>query len=224
MLISFNSWEMEARELINKMNEVYKKKTKLEYFCTYELFKGHKSKEIDNSYEGYIYKNNKNIYQKINTTEFIYTSEFYLKVNHSEQIMELNAAQKNVNVQTDVDGILKECSEIKLETKNGKYQLIFYFKDNIKYPYSLVKLSLDKKTYMINQLDFYYSSNQDFSKDDKKNDFHQGHLRITFSKYKEKPEELVDFFSLKRYLEVNNKVLTPVGDYKNYALVDKRKN
>ena len=88
ILLSSNSlFGMSVTELIKKMQQVYSDKSTFEYHCTYELFKGHKSDVVEESYKGYVYRNKSEVYQTIDESEFNYAKDFFLQISNSDKMI-----------------------------------------------------------------------------------------------------------------------------------------
>lgn len=220
----FCGYGMDAREVISRMQKVYKATTEYDYHCTYTLFKGHKSREVEDSYGGYVYRNKHNYYQKIGPSEFVYGSDFFLQINHSEKALSLDLAQQNVAINVDLETALKECVELKLEEQDDFYQVVLRIKTTSQLPYSLVKLKIGKTNFYLRQIDLYYSEVANFSKDPSLPDRRQPHLRIAFNELNTKPKKKDGVFLLETYLSKDNNMLQPAGNCKGYDLIDKRLN
>ncbi|MNU70463.1 hypothetical protein D3C71_598710 [compost metagenome] len=221
-IFSIPSFSMDAKELIGKMQKNYNDKSHIEYTCTYELFKGHKSDVVEERYKGFFYRNKSNVYQKIDETEFVYATDFFLQISHSEKMMSLSQAQKLINTTVDLDLALKHCSKTELEEKDGYYSITLIIKNNSDLPFSVVKMRIDKKEYFLERLDVYYSEALDFSQEYNKNDQDRPHLKITFDEPKLNPKTL-NYFELNRYFSKNSSgILKLTEKYAGYTLVDNR--
>jgi uncharacterized protein YjhX (UPF0386 family) len=215
---------LDAKEVIAKMQQVYNKEAHLEYDCTYELFKGHKSNEVETSYKGHVYRNKTSIYQKIDQTEFIYANDFFLQINHSERAAVLSRAQKSVNLNVDMNTALKECSKLEMEKKEGYYTIVMWIKSGSSLPFSIVKLRVDADKFYLERLDLYYSSTQDFSTDPKVTDEQKPHMRITFKEPKLNPKTRESYFNLSTYIKTTDNRLSPTGTIEGYSFIDNRIN
>lgn len=224
LFLSQQVFALEAKDVIAKMQKVYNKEAHLEYDCTYELFKGHKSIAVETSYKGFVYRNKTNIYQKIDQTEFVYAPDFFMQINHEEEAVVLGLAQRSVNLDVDMNTALKECSKLEIEIKDGYYSITMVIKNNSSLPFSVVKMRIDKTKYFLEQLDLYYSSAQDFSEDSNTKDEAQPHLRISFKEPKFNPKAKNSIFTLATYFNIENKRLIPTGTVAGYLLIDNRIN
>ena len=225
ILLSSNSlFGMSVTELIKKMQQVYSDKSTFEYHCTYELFKGHKSDVVEESYKGYVYRNKSEVYQKIDETEFIYAKDFFLQISNSEKMISLGQPQKLINTNVDLNSALKNCSKTQLEEKDGYYAVTLIIKNSSDLPFSVIKMRIDKKKYYLERLDIYYSDLTDFSDEYNKKDEDKSHLKITFDAPKFNPKQ-VNYFILDRYITKSNSgILNLTDKYSTYQLLDNRLN
>ena len=211
---------MDAREVIGRMQKVYATE-KLAYKCTYSLFRGHTSDVAHQSYEGYVYRQGELLYQQTDQTELIYGKDFFLRINHEEQAMELNAAQQAPPATMNTDQALKECSEVLLEDKGAYYEIKLVIKNTSSLPFSQILMRIGKKNYHLEQLDMYYTTVQDFSTDGKQ-DLQLSHLRIAFGALDTAPESRPALFTTASYLKQDGDALVPVGACTGYELIDNR--
>lgn len=224
LIFSVPCFSMNAKELISKMQKIYNDKAHIEYSCTYELFKGHKSDVVEESYKGFFYRNKSNVYQKIDETEFVYAPEFFLQISHSEKMISLAQPQKMMNTPVDLDLALKFCSKTEVEEKDGYYGITLTIKNDSDLPFSVVKMRIDKKKFFLERLDIYYSETLDFSQEYNKNDPARPHLKIVFSEPKQNPKGL-NYFELDRYFSKSSSgILKLTEKYTGYTLIDNRLN
>ena len=225
ILISANSlFGMNVTELIQRMQKIYNNKSTFEYHCNYELFKGHKSDVIEESYKGYVYRNKSEVFQMIDETEFVYAADFFLQISNSEKLISISRPQRLITTNVDLNVALKNCSKTQLEEKEGYYAVTLIIKNSSDLPFSVIKMRIDKKKFYLERLDIYYTDLIDFSKDSNKKDEDKSHLKITFDTPKFNPKE-VDYFVLNRYITKSNSgILSLVDKYSTYQLIDNRLN
>jgi hypothetical protein len=224
LFISFGASAMSVKELIGKMQKIYNDKSHMEYRCTYELFKDHKSDVVVESYPGFFYREDSKMYQKIDETEFIYAPDFFLQISNSEKLIALSQPQKLINTPVDLDLALKNCSKTEVEEKDGYYAVTLTIKNSSDLPFSVVKMRIDTKKYFMERLDIYYSDMTDFSEDYTKKDQQRPHLKITFTEPKLNPKQQ-NYFELNRYFSKNSSgIMKPTEKYAGYTLIDNRLN
>ena len=223
-LFSFTAQAIEVEELIQAIKTNYALTKKLEYFSTYELYKGHRSEKVHSTYQGYVYRNEKQVYQKINNTELIYGNDFFLKINHKEKAIALDLAQININREVDLEEVLKNCESKTIEEKEDHYQIRLDYNTIASSPFSSVEIRIDEKTKNLIQMDLYYATMQDFSTHFQAPDLAQAHLKISFHKWNKHPKEDKSLFEFENYMATTNSMLSPTGKYKGYELVDNRLN
>lgn len=224
LFVSTVSFSMNVKELIGKMQKIYNDKSSMEYDCTYELFKDHKSDVVTESYKGFFYRNGSKVYQKIDETEFIYTNDFFLQISNSEKLIALSQPQKLISTPVDLDLALKSCSKTELEEKDGYFAVTLIIKNSSDLPFSVVKMRIDKKKYFLERLDVYYSDMSDFSEEFNKSDQQRPHLKITFTEPKLNPKQ-ANYFELDRYFSKNSSgIMKLTTKYEGYQLIDNRLN
>lgn len=223
-LVSFVSFGLSPEEIIEKMNSNYMKADRLEYNTVYSLLKGHKSTQVVESYQGYVYRENKDLYQRIHNTEFIYGQDFFSKINHDEKRMELGVPRVNQNMEVSDVVNLESCSKVELFDKGSYYSIKMYYVFGAQSPFSAVMLRVNKKDFKLLQIDLFYASFQNFSKEALQQDNAQAHLKIEFSKMTTKPKSKSDLFELAHYVSKTKNILNPTGKYSGYKLIENQLN
>jgi len=216
------SFALTGQEVVKKMQAAYAAMENIEYSATYELFKGHSSKEIHSSYKGYMYRLGTQVYQKIDKTEFVYGSEYFLQISHSEKALVLDLAPKTINMEVDQAVVFNECSQVKLEEFDDFYVVKLIYKATSSLPFSVTKMRIHKGDYLLQQLDFYYTIQENFSNDRRHPEMDQPHLKIRFTDIDTHPKTKETFFKLDRYIGMNNNTIQPTGNCLGYELIDNR--
>lgn len=222
LFIASYSFGGQVEDIIKKMRSNFLEVKALEYSSTYELFKGHKSTSVHTSYQGYFYRDEKHVYQKIKNTEFVYGSDFFLKISHDQKALSLDLAQENINREIDLSTIFNFCIEKTAVEKEKYYSITLKYKHGSPTPFGVVKMRIDKKSFQILQLDLYYRNSQNFSDSFRQTDMAQPHLRILFGEIKmvEKPRK--ELFEYSNYIGKKADMLYPTGECKGYELIDNR--
>lgn len=221
-LAPIHGYGMDVKEVIEKMQQVYKQSHEFSYHSRYELFKGHKSNEAIENYTGFFGRKGASSYQKIGNSEQVYGKDFSLLINHDEQAMMLSNPQSIMTLPADLKQALSHCKESKLEEKDDAYIIVLYLKQTSPIPYSLVKLKIAKTGYHLQQLDLYYSVATDFSQDHRIQDFEYAHLRIKLENFKKDCRLKESVFDVNTYLKKKNNAWFPVGDLEGYDIIDNR--
>lgn len=222
VLLSSHCFSMTADEILNKLRSKYSTASKIEYKTVYELFKNHQSSEIVTSYNGYVYRQGNLMYQKIHHTEFVYGADFSLKINSDEKVIQLNKKQQTLELELNLDEVLKECKEKSVKEIDNYYSVTLLFKQTSLLPLSVMKIRIDKGDFRLLQLDLYYATHQDFSTDYRVTDLQRPHLRIRFTDITFSPSDNKQLFNLGRYIETRKNYLYPSAIYKHYSLSDLR--
>lgn len=216
------SFGQKVETVLGKMKEKYRELNTISYSTVYELYKGHKSNEVEDAYSGVVFKNTKGIYQKIKETEFIYGDDFSIRLDHEHNSIELGLATKVISGEVDMDLALKECYEKTMEDKGEYYSLTLKLRSTSSVPLSVLKIRIEKESYLIVQMDLYYSDNIDFSTNRSKKDLHQPHLKIKFFNHSFSNSALEKKLLFENYFKTNNNIITPVTEYKRYRFIDNR--
>lgn len=221
--ISFTSMAIDAKEVLNKMTEVYESLTVYEFSLRYDMFKGEKSTNVEESYEGYFVRNKNNSYQKIGTVEFISTPSFCLKISPEEEVVEMLPGQNFKNQNFDWEQTINECKDLILEELDNHYLITMNLKSSSQVPYRSVKLVVNRSNFHLEQVDMFYWQMEDFSKNPTITDFETPHLRITYSDLRKKTDVKDELFTLETYFTKTNNTISPSGSIKGYELLDYRK-
>ncbi len=224
LLFGLQAFCLDGKELIQKMQSFYRSNERIEYTTRYQLFKGHRSTNVETQYEGYNFKDGSNFYQRIKQTEFVYGKEFFLRINSEDQTLEYDHALPFWSNGADFEKAMNECREVKVEESENTYTVILLFKITSQSDFSVMRIKMDKTDYHLVQLDFYYSARQDFSTERTVKDLHQPHLRILFENLRTDVEKKDKLFRISSYLAETGHFLKPVGKYSEFELIDNRLN
>ena len=219
--VSFASFSADVKTVIEKMQSVYASKD-MSYSATYRLYKGHSSTKVHSSYNGKIISKGENLYQKIKNTEFIYTSDFFLKISQEEKILAVDLPQKNNQLQVDVSAALKQCASKTIKEVNGDYIIELTLNNSAQLQCSKIVLKIASDNYVLKQLEIYYTYFEDFSTSYSTKDLHQPKLSIEFSSIVFNPTVDKKIFDLSKYVSNRNGSLSPTAAYTGYELIDYR--
>jgi hypothetical protein len=207
---------MEAKAILEKMQAVYAKSKTYEYKSQFSLYKGHKSTEEVSFYEGYTYRNEGGVYQKIDDVEFVYGVDFSLRIENKSKSFELLNATNVNEFPVNLDIALKNCYEIKSEQKEGYYSVTLLIKKNSDVPLSVLKMRIDDQSFHIQQLDLYFSTSQDFSESVNKTDFHSPHLKIKIIDFSTKSKNNKEILKQDHYIKYNGSSYVLKDTYQGY--------
>lgn len=222
LLFSFCGITQSVDEVISKTGRNYASTSFIEYKMTYELFKGHKSTNVNASYKGYCYRHGANLYQKIDNTEFIYTPKLCVKANLEEKAMIISPGKLDVSLgEINLEQAFSECKEKKIDSDDKFYLITLLIKTQSLLPVSVIKLKIEKKKYQIAQMDIYYTDEIDFSQEYNTTDFQLPHLRIKYDEIIENPKKKESLIDLGRYVSKSNTgSFIPKGIYQDFELTD----
>ncbi len=218
--ISAMSFAQDASEVLKKITSNYSDAEHLEYYTTYELLRGN-SEVATSNYSGYVYKDGKQLYQKINQTEFIYASGFSLKINADQKGMELSNSQTAVVAGFDLNQTLKYVKKKSVKEVNGSL-IVNLELMNADLGINNIQITANPKNYRISQLDIFYTALQDFSKNRQQQELDVARLRIKLYNYSTHSKQTNSVFNLSNYLVQESGVLVPVAHFQGYTITDNR--
>jgi hypothetical protein len=210
-----------VKEVVAQMQQVYTQAESIEYKSKYELFKGAGSQPVS-MYEGYVYRKGKSLYQKIDHSEYIYGADFFLKIDHEEELLELENAQQILATAIDLESALKACSTAEISEEGASYVVRLSYNPGTQLPFSSVVIRIAKKSYMLLELDLYYAAAQDFSATIRQQELDFAHLRITFSELQLHPKPQDALLALSSYIETSAGAQVPKVPFATYELKDNR--
>ena len=224
VFLGLSNWSagQDVNEVLKKLKAKYSAVERIEYETRYELFRGHKTNEVHSAYTGYVYRHKNLMYQKIHETEFVYGSDYSLRIHSEENAMVLGLKQSSLDLEVNLDEFLKQCKSKSIKEYYSYYSVVLTFMDDSPIPLGLIKMRVNKSDFTLLQLDFYYSDFQDFSTDFRKVDLQPSHLRIKFKNINLSPEKKDYFFQYSRYIKTTKGILTPASKYKDFQLTDAR--
>lgn len=221
VLTFFSLNAIEAEELIAKVNAVYSDAKSMEYSATYDLFKGETSKTVHTSYDGYTYRNGKQVHQKLDQTEYVLGINFSLTISHPDKQIRLLDASTLPKGNENLQDAFKNCIE-KSVTETDTYYTVKLVYNSMIAPLSVMSIRIEKGSFHLVQLDLYYSMPQDFSASNIEKDLATPHLRITFKDVSTNPADKKHLLELSSYIQNSNNLLNPVDAYDGYVLQDNR--
>jgi hypothetical protein len=209
-------------DAVKKMLSVYDNLKSYSVDMKFNLYKGHSSGEVIETYSGFLFRYKKKAYQKIYDTEFVITPEFCAKIVHPERVVELSTGHEYVNQELDINAITKECSSYSLIEQEDFYLVTFLISNTSQIEFDKVILKIYKKNMHLAQVDLFYSIQQNFSKNHLKPDIQKPHLRILYSNFSTESNIPLSVFNYKTYFEVNNSIIKLSKKYENYEFIDNR--
>ena len=210
-----------ANDVLKKMSEKMNSNQNFEYSLKYNLYKGHNSKQIFQSYNGFFQKRGKNdFYVKIDQTEILSKDNLNLKINHTEKAL---AISKDTDAQFenfDLNSFVKICKVKSYKKKPEGHEIVLEPRELSGLHYSKIILLVDLKYYIKKQV-FYYNGEMDFSNNLNESDLKFPRLEVLYFNHKtpikEKKPSLSEFISSK-----DNKRFVVSKKYKSYEFTDLR--
>lgn len=189
----------------------------------YRLFPTYTSTVVNENYTGLTLKKGKDIYSKIENTEFAKIGSFYLKVDNWSKMMsyEQSANGEADAMVYDLNKFLANFKEFKL-TSDKKSWICTMTTPAITFvPYTKVVIYVNKADYTISKQVLYMISKAPYKNKNGNmvNDYPR--IEISFVDFMAKPTPGMDQkFKLDYYIKQNGKSVTASKNYKNYQIVE----
>lgn len=213
-------FSMEPSQIIEKMQHKYRQLKTYSYTSEFSMYKGHKSTQEVSFYEGFTYRNEKGVYQKISDTEFIYGKSFSLRLDKKIKSLDLLDGTNINEFPVNLDLVLKNCEKITAEQKKGYYSITLIIKKDSGVPLSVMKMRIDDKNFLIEQLDLYFSTTSNFSASIDKTDFDTPHLKIKITDFTTNPKIEKSILDLDQYLKDEGSSYHLTEAYKGYQFTN----
>jgi hypothetical protein len=211
-----------VKEIFQKMGKQYSVAKPLQYKTSYVLYKDFDSKKMEESYNGFFYKNAQNeMYMKIGNTEILNTKKVNLKISHPEKMIEINNPLPNYLGDFDMKPLLDLCKIEKCIAFKSYWEITLHTKQFSSLPYSKIIVRISK-TYFIQKQVFYYNTITNFSKDYRKPDGHYPRLEVNYSNFNRNPISPSVFNSNTYFTSLGKKSVVLSQKLKNYGVVDQR--
>jgi hypothetical protein len=214
-------YSQDAKEILKKLGIQYSAEKPLQYKMNYALFKDFDSKKMEESYNGFFYKNAQNeMYVKIGNTEILNLKKVNLKISHSEKAIEINKPISNYKGDFDLKPLLEMCKIEKCVDLKSCWEITLKTNSFTGLPYSKIILRVSK-TYFLQKQVFYYNTPSNFSKDYRKPDAHYPRLEVNFSDFNRNLVKASLLNSESYYTSFRGKIVLS-QQLKNYEIVDQR--
>lgn len=213
------SFAQSAREVLESYNKEFSKPRYMKYSTTYTLYKGHKSKEILESYAGVFKKNKQNeAYLKAKSNELITNKGMSITVSNTEKAVFLEKPRPYSSGEFDLKQLLPYFKLEPLEIKDGVFVVKLISTPASGLPYNKIEVFVDKKYQVIKQV-FYFSTAYNMSDNPQKPNYIYPRLVIQNTNYNYDPiPESV--FKSESYVTIKGKSIA--SKLMSYKVYDKR--
>lgn len=204
----FFSLSVQAQKLKDDMariNQVYEKNRNMSFHTRYSIYANYTSTVPVESSPGTVKVKGDKMYYKIGNLEIMKNTDYVFSADHDQKTLAIMSRVKGEglteNVKPDLDKIIKLCTSITYFDAGkgiGGYEVV--------YPsdaFSKMRLTFDKKTFLIESVSFYYGEEQTYGVDQKS----KVRIEIKYSDYKLGADFSEDAFSYSKYL-------TRIGNFK----------
>jgi hypothetical protein len=146
------------------------------------------------------------------------TPTFNLQISPSEKaILLFKQTISSLPIINTLD-LLNQCSDTKLRSSVKYFYIDFYFQTKLS-EFEKVVFKIHRNSNRISQIDYYYDTEINFSKDPKKKEFDKPHLKILFSNFNSSPSIESNLFNLESYVAQQNGKYVGSGAYKHYTIL-----
>lgn len=212
----------DIKDILNKVKENYSLNKTYSLKTEYILFKGHSTETLTSKETGVTENSKAGFYQKIKNTERFINKDYMFQVSHDEKIILLGSPAVS-SVNTNIEDALATISYKSLKEKDNHFIITFNFFGFTDVEFSRVIMKIDKTTFLLKTIDFYYSTFRDFSKQFLSINYDQPHLRMVFSEYKNASSKIESDFDTQNFIIEENGFTTLNEAWSDYELFDVRK-
>lgn len=207
-----------VESILKKSTAVYLKKS-YKVAITYSVYKGVTGNNLLKSYNGQFIKNEKDLYNKIKSTEFISRNNDFIKVNHTEKalVYSKKPLEENNSFEMNFDKITANFDFGTLTDKNGFWYCELTPKKQLNLPYNKVVFVINKKTFISKKQLLFISKKINFSKTKKDLDFVR--MEIEFSDFKSITNEDIKLLNINNYVTNLDSNPTLTKKYQDYNLI-----
>lgn len=210
-----------ATDVLKKVSEKMNSKEKFEYQLKYNLYKGHTSSKVFQTYDGFFQKRDvSDYYMQIDDAEIIMKNTFNLKINHKEKAMALYDEDKVVPDNQNIELLTQVCKINTFKKSATGYEITLIPGQFSGLYYSKIVLYIGLNHFLKKQV-FYYNSQMDFSKN--LNDTDLEYPRLEILCYSLKNSLQVKKPVLNDFVTITGKKISPKTKYKSYQISDLRK-
>jgi hypothetical protein len=214
---------IKPKEIIEKINQNYGDLTSAQIDMTYTIFKGYQSEEILQRSNAVFCISDKNTYRKLETNEFISTSEYSLSIDHQNKFIVLTKPSAASPIDGDVKRMLKFCSDAKVIEQDNKIIVQLILSKDFQVPYSVIRIELNNN-YWIEKMTLFYATQMDFSASYFEKKMGYPRLEISYNQLKKRWKDSDGVFSNERFIKLTDTQVLPAERYLQYELIDLRTN
>lgn len=215
------SFAISPEGLLKKMKTAQKEQN-YSYTMSYNVFMGHQSKLVHETYEGNMIKYGDNYFQNLQGTEWVYTPDFTVRIQSKSKQLMISNPMKSMQRVIDLDAISFNSDEMKVIENEGSYEMVITYKSNGISQFEKVTFSVDKETFFMKELNTFYAGERAYLNEDGSTVSGRPKVTITFSDIELNPRIDKSIFDIKNYLVVVAKKAKPTEKYKDYKVHDTR--
>jgi len=188
----------------------------------YTLYKGHDGDEVIESYTSSYAKSDELVYRSIGGTEYINGENYFLNVNHAQQVIIISDKSNLELLEGDLNTSLEMCRDVVVNTGTENDVITLFIKNETDLPYSRIELKVNKK-FWIQEIVFYYAGKQNFSGSYFKTDMAQPKLVVTYGEMKKRWQDKDGLADVSRFVVLDDDKTELASVYEHYKLMDLRR-
>lgn len=212
-------WSQNAAEVLYRANQFFREKTEYQLNVMYSLYKTHQSTEVVEQYKGKSMRLNNHFYSRVKNTEQLILDDFSLTISNEEKIILMQPELKQLLTEFDVELVKKYGERLFLETKESEYWCTIVFNEKAGITFEKLVLRIDKSTFFINGLIYYFGEYHDFSENYQTKDLSRPRLEILFYDFSLKADVPSNLFNQKTYLVKSGNTWIGQGKYEDYEII-----
>ncbi|WP_299883447.1 hypothetical protein [uncultured Lacinutrix sp.] len=190
------------QDIIDKVTNKYENTKSYESKVKYTLYEDSISKVVKDQLYGKLYKDEDNYHLKIKTSEIVKAKDFYLKISHSEKMLQYSKTNKGVENNTDQTPfitLIDQFEDKQIKDKGELWELVFTKKKKAS-PYNKIIIHISKKGYNVVKQVYYLSASYEKKYDSNATNTKKERLEIIEVSFKENPKRDNSVFNLSKYL------------------------
>lgn len=191
----------------DKLNKAYKDQISMSFTIKYSLFDSTSTTEASNVREAFISVNRDRSYYQSDSMEVINGTRYYLLADHKEHTVTMGSQQRDSLFSFDhlsLFNAMKEyCDSTAIEEDSKTLKIKLYTSN---YTYNEIVLSIDKRTYFLNELHLINSESKVT-------------LLVTYYNYKFK-KKVESGRSIQSFITKKNGVIELLPAYSNYTFIN----
>lgn len=212
-----------AQELLDNSKAFFEANRTFQADLVYTLLRNPDAPIVIEQYNGTLIKDGKNMYSKIQQTEFLLVKDEFIKVNHIQKAMEYVKGNTSnmAHSPLEVDQYLTYFSEKKVIDEGTYWKCLLSTPMLTQLPYGSAILYFSKDTFMLKRQVLELVAPGSIK--DEKNALtpELKYLKIEIEKFSNTPKSIGEYFRVKNYVLRHNNKVSVSSKLSDYKLIDR---